>query len=169
MDVPRIDITDTAGQHDRLVITAQLRTYARPDDFLLIAAKIAAQVRATEFIIEGRSANRPVEHNIQCRGDATRLAEILFPRLLEAWNSEVRHRKAAQASFRLGANASSTFIAYLAARTGRRTRERCNGGRMIVCFHLHQNMCLIGVRAVMAVGIGIETFRSRPLNHRGIV
>ena len=63
------DIADTTGQHDRLVVTAQLAAVAGRL-FLLVGAEIPAQIGAAEFVIEGSSADRPFQHDIQCRGDA---------------------------------------------------------------------------------------------------
>jgi hypothetical protein len=67
LHVLRRDIAETAGDHDRLVIAAQAQ---RPSASrtLLVAAEIAAEIGAAEFVVEGRAADRPLEHDLQGRG-----------------------------------------------------------------------------------------------------
>ena len=63
MRMDRRDVTYATGQHDGLVITTHFAT-----DALFKGAKISGQVRASEFIVECRRADRTVEHDLQ-RGD----------------------------------------------------------------------------------------------------
>ncbi len=57
--VDRRDVADAAGKHDRLVVAAHLAA-----DLLLEGAEITRQVRAAEFVVERRRADRPVEHDL---------------------------------------------------------------------------------------------------------
>ncbi|MFM8295703.1 MAG: hypothetical protein ACKN9E_14310, partial [Microcystaceae cyanobacterium] len=63
------DITQTTGNHDRLVITID-----RAAHILLVTAEVTAQVGAAEFIVECRPADRTIDHDLQRRGDAIRFA-----------------------------------------------------------------------------------------------
>ena len=46
----------------------------------------------------------------------------------------MRYRESGEARLGLGADAGRAFVAYLAARSGRSSRKRRDGGRMIVRF-----------------------------------
>ncbi len=78
-------------------------------------SKIAAGVRPSEFIVEGRRAQRRRNHDIERRGNSVRLAEVGFPLLNHAGNLEIRHRIAGQAGFGLGAYAGGSLVANFAA------------------------------------------------------
>ena len=58
-----------AGNHDRLVIAAH-----RAGHVLLVDAEVAAQVGAAEFVVERGAAERALDHDLERRGDAVRLA-----------------------------------------------------------------------------------------------
>ena len=74
----RSNMTDTAGKHDRLVVSPHLACYA-----LLEGAEISRKVRPPEFVVERRAANRPFQHYLQGRSDTVRLA-VDSPRPLRA-------------------------------------------------------------------------------------
>ena len=76
-------IAISAGDHNRLVITAHF-TPIGADCLLLKAAEIAAEIRATKFIVKRCSTNGPLYHNIQGRDDSVGLAIGRLPGLAEA-------------------------------------------------------------------------------------
>ncbi len=71
----------------------------------------------------------------------------------------MRRREADQARLRLGADARRAFVADLAARAGRRTRERRDRRRMIVRLDLHQDVRRLAMRGVAAIRVRIEARR----------
>ena len=76
-----------ARDHDGLVIAVNGVANA-----LLEGAEIATQHRATELIVERRAANRPLNHDVQCRGNTVRLANMCgcrFPRLRQARQAQI--------------------------------------------------------------------------------
>ena len=74
--VRRADVAQATGEHDRLVVAAHLARY-----HFFEGAKVAAQIGATEFIVERRTAERTLNHDFKRAGDTARLAMIRFPRL----------------------------------------------------------------------------------------
>src|SRR5690606_39217810 len=143
------DIAQAAGEHDRLVVAAYLFT-ARGFDALLEGTEIAGQRRTAEFVVERRATQRAFDHDVQRRDDALGLAIGLFPGLLEVGDVQVGNGKAGQASLGLGATAGSPFVANLTARAGSGTREWSDGGRVVVGFHLHQDVHRLLVRSIFA-------------------
>ena len=112
--MPRRDIAQTAGNHDRLVITAHFLANAH-----FIAAEISREIGAAEFIVERRTADRSVEHDLQRRGNTSRFAHrVRFPRLLRAGNAQIGDRKSAESRFRFCAASGGTFITDLTAGAG---------------------------------------------------
>ncbi len=130
-------IAKTAGDHDGLVVTANHRAagFQHP---LFEGPKIATDVRTPEFIVEGGGAQGRGNHDVECRSDSFRLAEVAFPDLHHAGNFQIRYREAGQTGLRLGADSGRALIANLAARAGGRSGKRRNRGRMIVRLDLHQ-------------------------------
>ena len=163
------NVAHAAGQHDRFVITAHFFT-ARRLNRLLEGAEVAGQGRTTKFVVKRRAAQRAFEHDVQWRNNALGLAIRHFPRLLETRDVQVGYGETGQARFRLGATAGGTFIANLATGTGRRAGKRRNGGRVVVRFHLHQNVHRLLHRAVLAgFGVREETPGCVPDDHRSVV
>ena len=163
-NVLRINIAHTACDHDGLVIAVDLIA-----DLLLKCAEIAGQIRAAEFIVKRRAANRPSQHDLQRTGGVLRLAIFLLPRTRCVGQMQMGHGKAGQAGFWLTALSGRALVANFPARTRRRSGERFNRGRVIVCFHLHQGMGQRGIAAVHTVRVGVKTFHHRALHHRRIV
>ncbi len=116
------DIAETAGDHDRLVVTAQLAAFRRRG-FQLEGAEIAADVGPAELVVEGGGAERAFDHDVQRGGDAVGLAVILLPGLLGAGDAQVGDGEATESSLRLAAAPGRALIADLAARAGRRAGE----------------------------------------------
>ena len=101
----RVNGAQAAGDHDGLVITPTLAFNG-----LLVLAKVTRQVGPAEFIVEGRSAQRAVGHDLQGAGDVAWLAE--------GFVKQPRDREASQAGLGLGAAAGSTLIPNFTARAG---------------------------------------------------
>ncbi|SPU80533.1 Uncharacterised protein [Burkholderia multivorans] len=155
------DVAEAARDHDRLVIAAHGAA-----DVLFVHAEIAAEVRAAEFVVERGAAERAVDHDLQRRRDAVRTAvravllvrialrerlrgvARVFPRLACARQIEVRYREARQARLRPRTAARRAFVADLAARAGRRARERRDRRRVVVRLDLHQRVRKLRVAAV---------------------
>ncbi len=83
----------------------------------------------------------------------------------------MRDREAGQAGLGLAAAAGRAFIADFAARTGGRTRERGDRGRVVVRFHLDAERRIDhGLAAVLAAGRVRAIARGRETgDHRGVV
>src|SRR5690606_12558005 len=142
---------------DRLVITTHL-VAARRVDRLLEGTEVTGQRRAAEFVVERGAAQRAFDHDVQRRDDAFRLAIGLFPRLLEAGDVQVGDGETGQAGLWLGATAGGALVANLAAGAGGSTREWRDRSRVVVGFHLHQDVHRLLHRAVLAgFRVGEET------------
>ena len=142
------DVTDTACEHDGLVIAVTLATHVRFEH-----TEVTQDVRATEFIIKGCCAQRTVGHDGQSIGDTTRITVrlvarsgcirdvlVVFPILLGFRQLQRRHRKAAKAGLRTCTTARSAFVTDFTAATRGGTRERRNGRRVVVGFDLEDRV-----------------------------
>ena len=151
------NVAVATGNHDRLVVAAT-RNAAFAERILLVGAEVAGQVGAAKLVIERGTANRAVQHDIECGLHALGLAVVEgFPGLNKFRNAQVRNGKAGQTCFWLAADAGSAFVPNLTARAGGRTGERRNGRGVVVGLHLHQNVdrLLMGIVAgTLALGTG---------------
>ena len=77
---------EPAREHDGLMKSANLRA-ARARYFFLEGSEVAGDIRPPEFVVVGRSADRRFQHDVQSRGDALGLAEVLLPGLLGSGNT----------------------------------------------------------------------------------
>ena len=155
---------DAAGDHDGLVIAAHLAGH-----FLLEGAEVTGQIGPAEFVVESRCTDRPLDHDVERRGNAIRLAVVRFPRLHIAGNAQIGNSKAAQPGLGLGAAPSGALVTNLAARAGSRTGERRNRGRMIVRLHLGQDMRELLAPAILAIWPRMKTIDRRALDDRRVV
>src|SRR5690606_26989470 len=78
------DVAVTAGNHDRLVVTAYFAVV-----FQVEGTEITAQVRTAEFVVKGSAAQWAVDHDVERRHDAVGLAVLAFPWLFEARDVQV--------------------------------------------------------------------------------
>ena len=160
--VRQADVAEAARDHDGLVVAAHLGT-GRTRHFHLEGAEIAGQVGAAKFVVEGGAADGPLQHDVERRGDAARLAEILLPGLHRARQAQVRNRESGEPSLGLGAAAVRAFVANFAARAGGRARVRRNRGRVVVRLDLHQDADRLAMEGVDVVsGSGKKRSASRP-------
>src|SRR5689334_4384949 len=100
------NVADSARDHDRLVITAIFAA-----DLHLERAKVTTEIRASELVVERRSADRSVEHDRQRRRDPVRLADRRFPRLKQRRDPQMRDAESHETGFRLRAGTGRAFIA----------------------------------------------------------
>ena len=161
-----LNIAQTAGNHNRLVIAAHLAV-----ELGFKGAEIAQQIRATEFIIERRAADGGFNHDVERGGDVGGLAVATFPRLFQIGDIEVGNRIAGEAGFGARAASRCAFVADFAARTGGRTGKRRNRRGVVVRFHLHQDMRVFFMETVALIGrrIGIKPGNFRAFDYRGVV
>ena len=162
----RLNVAQTAGNHNRLVVAVNRAVFLR-----FKGAEIAQEVRAAEFVVERRAAERAVGHDVQRRGDVFGFVVILLPRLPETGDLQVGRGEARQTGFRARAASRCAFVADFAARARGRARKRGDGGGVVVRFHLHDD---VRVFLVEAVCLTLVRIRIKPLdlcafNHGGIV
>src|SRR5690606_1691050 len=116
------------------------------------------------------AAQRAFDHDVQRRDDALGLAIGHFPRLLETGDVQVGDGEAGQAGLGLGAAPGGAFVANLAARAGGGAGERRNGGRVVVGFHLHQDVYGFLIGSVLAgLRVRVETPGSVADDYGGVV
>ena len=125
------DAADATGDHDRLVVAVAPACHIG-----LERAEIAEQVRAAELVVEGRRAQRAVDHDRQRTGDPRRIAivrvagrrlrdvGIALPRPLGLRQPQMRDGKTAKAGLGLRPPAGRALIADLAAGAGGCPRKR---------------------------------------------
>ena len=80
------DITEAAGQHDRLMITSHFLPVMAVHLFF-VGAEVTQQGWAAKFVVKRRAAQWAFSHDIQRRNDAIGLTKIGFPRLFKARNA----------------------------------------------------------------------------------
>ena len=146
------DDAHAAGEHDRLVVAAQL---AR--DLALVGAEEAAELRTPELVAERRAAQGAVRHDLQRRREARReVRELALPRLREAGDAQVGDHEAADAGDRARAGPRRRLVADLAADARRRARERRDRRRVVVRLDLHE---LVDLVALERVGVRLRVDR----------
>ena len=169
LHVRRAHVAEAAREHDRLVVAAHLaaRGAVRLE---LERAEVAGDVGPAELVVEGGAAQRALDHDVERARDARRLAVVALPRLHGARQAQVRDREAAEPRLGLGAAARGALVADLAARAGRRARERRDRRRVIVRLDLHQDVDRLRVRAVDARRrVGEEAPAHAALDDGGVV
>src|SRR5690554_4604848 len=103
------DVTETAGNHNWLVVPAQLATIVA-GNHLFVCTEVAKNIRSAKFVIKCSATQWAFEHDIQRSDNTIRLAEILFPRLLKARNTQVTHGKSDQTGFWLSTDSCGAFV-----------------------------------------------------------
>src|SRR5690606_26377099 len=156
-----LDVAETAGDHDGLVVATQLARH-----LLLEGAEVAGEVRAAELVVERGTAERPLDHDVQGRGDALRPAVGLLPRLLEAGDVEVRDREAGQAGLGPRAAARRALVADLAAGARGRPRKRRDRRRVVVRLDLGQDVRELAVVGPAAAGVRVQAVGLGALDDR---
>src|SRR5690606_1082973 len=169
LDMLGFDVAVAAGNHDWLVIAAALDAVGARR-VVFVTAEITADVRATVFIVEGGAANGTLDHDVERGDDAIRLAVVVFPRLREIRNLQIRHAETGEADFRLGTAPHRALIANLATGAGAGTGERRNRGGVIVGLDFHQQMNVFVVIAISEVlRVGIETPAAAADDDSGVI
>ncbi len=170
VDMGLADITEAAGDHDRLMVATQLIAVAAIDT-LFIGAEIATQIRTAELIVKRRRAHGAFDHDVQSRGDMRRATEVLFlPRLWQARDAQVGDTESGEAGLRLRATPGRAFVAYLAATARGSAWKWGDGRRVVVGLHLHQNVNrLQRVTVLLSFRVRKETPRYAAGHHRCVV
>ena len=166
LDLAAADDSHAAREHDRLVVAAELA-----GNLAFVRAEEAAELRTAELVAERRAADRSVDHDLQRRREARREGrELALPGLGEAGDAEVGDHEAADA--RDGARALSRrgLVADLPADSRRRSGERGDRGRMVVCLDLHELVELVLLEAVrVCLGIYREDVGPEACDYGGVV
>ena len=110
------NIAQAARQHDRFVVTAQQTLCVWRKMFE--GAEISIQRRAPEFVVKSRGANRTIEHDVECAGEARIQGALFFPRRRQAWNAQMGHAEAGESRLGFGAAPGCTLIADLTTCAG---------------------------------------------------
>ena len=169
LDVLAADVADAARQHDGFVVAAHLDAIVARH-LLFEGTEVTENGRTAELVVEGGAAKRPLLHDVKGADDAARLAEILLPGLFETGDAQVGDGETYQTRLGLGATACRTLVADFAAGAGSGAREGGDGGRVVVGLHLHQDVDLLLVVLVFAVGGAREEAATlAPFHHGGVV
>ena len=169
LDVLLANVTQTTGNHDRLVIPTNLFT-GSTRHFFFKGPEVTGQVRTTKFVVKRSTADGAFNHDIQRRGNPVRLAIANFPGLLITGNIQIGHGETGKTGFRLGTTTGRAFIPDFATRTCGRARERGNRCWVVVGLHFHQDVHRLPVIAVdTRVRIREEATGFAAGDHRGVV
>ena len=167
-----VDDAQTARDHDGLVVAAHHGVHIAGHG-LFVFAEVAQQVGPAEFVVEGRAAQGAFDHDLQRAGNVPGLATHLVGHAAP----ELGDGKAGQARLGLGAAAGGALVADLAACTGGGAGERGNRGRVVVGFHLHQNVIDFAMLFVAGCAypacssgrFGCKSLDLHAFHHRGVV
>src|SRR6185312_10036198 len=110
LDMRTAHVPQAAGNHDGLVIAPHAARIFIARKALLEGAEVPTDRRPPKLVIEGSRADRPLDHDLQRRGDALRPSEILLPRALESGDAQVRDRKSGEPHLRLGAPTRGALV-----------------------------------------------------------
>ena len=168
-DMFMLDVTETTGQHNRLVVTADFLAVLGID-FLFESTEVTEDVWAAVFVVECSATQRTFNHDVEGRRNAGRATEVLFPRLDCTRQFQVRNTKAREAGLRLTALTRGTFVADFATTTGSGTRERRNRRRVVVGLNLHEDIDFFVVEVVLVrTRVSVEAASDSALHHGGVV
>ena len=166
LDLHAVDGAQSTGEHDRLVVGAgQRRGLGK-----LETAEVADQIRAAEFVVEGRCPQGAIQHDFQGRRHARIQRTGSLPFLRQGRNPQMRDAETAQSRLGLAAATGGPFVADLAACAGAGAGKRRDGGGVIMGFHLDAER-RIGFRlaAIGSIRSRAETRRRITFHHRGVV
>ncbi len=173
LDVAFADVAEAAGEHDRLVVAAELGGGGGAGgrgDFLLVGAEVAVDRGAAELVVEGGGAERAVEHDVEGGDDAAGLAVVLLPGLDGAGYPQVRYGEAGEAGLGLRAAAGGALVADLAAGAGGGAGPGGDGGRVVVGLDLAEDVDRLGVRGVfVGLRVGPEATADGAREDGGVV
>ncbi len=163
------DVAEASGDHDGLVVAADLGA-ACARDLHLESAEVAGDVGPAELVVEGRAADGALQHDVQRRCDARRLAEVLLPRLDGARQLQVRDRKAREPRLGLRPAPGGSLVADLAAGAGRGAGMGRDRRRVVVGFDFHQDADRLAVKGIdVGLGVGEEQSCGRAFDDGGVV
>ena len=169
LDMLLANIAVTAGDHDRFVVAPTFHA-GHAGNIQLKAAEIAAEIGSAELVVERRAADRPLQHDVQGRDDARRLAVVRFPGLRVAGNLQVGYRKAGETHLGLGATPHRALVTDLTAGTGASAGKRRNGRGVVVRFHFHQQVNrLLGEAVLCRLRIRVEAAGAMSGHHGRVI
>ena len=132
---------DPACDHHRLVVAPRLlRFYV-----VFEGAEVASQRWSAIFVVVGRRAYGPLQHDLQGRCQMPWKAGRIaigrgFPRLSLARDAQVRGGEPGKACLGLGTPAHAPLVADLPTRARRRARKGRDGCGVVVRLRLHEDV-----------------------------
>ena len=161
--LPGVNLTQTTGDHDGLVVAAHHAVHG-----LFVFTEITEQVGTTELVVESGSAQRAFGHDLQRAGDVLGLATGLITQAAP----ELGNGETCQTRLGLGATTGRALVPNLAASACRCAGKWRNRGRVVVGFHLHEDMVqgLFGLvsRALLSRS-GHKTLHGVAFHHGSVV
>ncbi len=176
------DVADAAREHDGLVVAVALGA-----DVRFKRAEVPQDVRAAEFVIKRRGADRAFGHDGQGRRDARGRAisrvrlfarhriGVVLPRLRGVRKVQRRNREAAEPRLGLGAAARGAFVADFTAGARGRAWEGADRGRVVVRLDLEDRVHGLQpfnedrARGILLVGPRVKARHRRAFKHSRIV
>ncbi|GFZ48618.1 LOW QUALITY PROTEIN: hypothetical protein JCM24511_06366 [Saitozyma sp. JCM 24511] len=127
----RSDITETTGNHDRLVVTPPFVLALGGRDRHEECAEVPTEGRSTELVVERRGSEGRLDHYVKSRCDVSGPADVGFPRLDEIGDEKVRSGEACETGFGVRSSTRRAFVSDLATRPRRSTRIGGHGCRVV--------------------------------------
>ena len=90
-DVGVADVSKAPGDHDRLVVTPAVQNFIVAASCRLKGTKIAAERRASEFVVVARGTKRRFEHDFERRSDSAGATVMFRPTVVDTLEVEVRY------------------------------------------------------------------------------
>ena len=155
-----IDLAHAPGDHDGFVVAHLAWLFALRGNSLFVFAEIAGQIGTAKFVVERRTAQRAVDHDLERAGNVLRLAAgLIAPAVPQSGYGKPR-----QARLGAAAPARGAFVTDFTACTRSRAGKGGDGRGMVVRFDLHQHMLLCFFRQIGHAVAGVLA-RHKPLHH----
>ena len=113
-DLPKVDRSKPSGQHNGLVVGAQLSI-----KLLFETPEITSNSRAPEFVVVGTGAKRPLDHDFQGPSQVLGVGPLKLPRPQRLRQAQIRHRETGDGSLGPGSTASRALVANFSTRPRR--------------------------------------------------
>ena len=171
-DGTREVLDDLADNHDSVEVIHFDENQGKSAALLVgfEGAEVSRDVWSTEFVVERRTSDRSLEHDLEGGDDAVGFAEVPLPGFDGAWQLEIRNRVAREPGLGFRPPTGRALIANFAAtpRCGAGKGRDC--GRVVVGFDFHQDqnrfaVCSIDPRS----RVGEETTALAAIDHGAVV